>query len=227
MKKSISTLFILSFILTGYLSTRFTTQVLAQGLGNCGAYDVKIEHPPFSYTGNVSSVTIKAGSQNQENACFTFTQDGDNGCYQVVGLHSGQLTVTKIGGGNECKDISHVELLLTLPSPTPSITPTPDVTPTATPGASISPIPSVIPSIVPTPEPSILPSIIPSQSPNPSPQNSPIPSLSPSPDLTPTPQPSPSPKEERKEEVKEQSVEKQYEVLREEVKHLPTRGSYK
>lgn len=124
-----------------------SSRASAQGLGNCGEFTFKDEQFPFGFTlpnGIVKKLVIKAGSQNQGDACFEFIQDGDDGCYSVSGLGTASASATKIGEGPECKDISHVEFTGEDPTPTPS--------PSASPSATPSPTPDPSPSPTPTPE---------------------------------------------------------------------------
>lgn len=119
--------------------------VTSQGLGDCGTgYIFKDETDPYTYTSDqiITKVIVKAGSQNQGEACFTFTADGDNGCYQVTGIGTTTVTVTKIGSGPECKDISHVEFYADNgPTATPTVTLTATPTLTQTPTPTVSPTP--------------------------------------------------------------------------------------
>ncbi len=91
------------------------TLALAGGKGTCGdAHAAKAEAAPYAFTTGtnqvVSRVIIKAGSQVQGQACFTFTADGTDGCYTVTGIGTGTAVATKTGPDSHwCKDISHVE----------------------------------------------------------------------------------------------------------------------
>lgn len=162
---------LLSLIL---LIISLVTKVHAQGLGNCNTgWVFKAESEPFGVGmihGSINKVIVKAGSQNQGDACFEFTADGDDGCYRVSGFGTDLVSVQKIGGGRDCKDISHVEFYaeeVTTPTPEPSVDP--------------SPTPSIDPS------PSATPSASPTVSPEPSPMSTPSPVLLTSPQPTSTP----------------------------------------
>jgi hypothetical protein len=116
-----------------------------EGKGNCSeGWISKDSNAPFKYNGdqNVCKVIVKAGSQNQDdqNACTGIKfppakQTDSSGCYSVSGLGSSSVSVSKIGTGDSCKDISHVEFYpcqveVTPTEPTPT-DPTPtDPTPT-------------------------------------------------------------------------------------------------
>lgn len=146
----------------GALALLPLSRVYAQGLGNCeDGWVEKDESPAFQFIGNPGKVIIKAGSQNQGQACFEFTQDSTDGCYSVSGFGTGNVTVIKIGDGPDCKDISHTEWfggdIIVTPSPSPS----------ASASASPSPSPSIDPSPAPSPSPLSTPLSTPS-SPTPS-----------------------------------------------------------
>lgn len=151
------------------------TKVFAQGIGNCGSgFLHKDESAPFGWTrldGDmiIKKVIVKAGSQNQGDACFEFDQaPANDGCYEVLGLGTSTVTVIKVGEGRNCKDISHVEFYGDLsPSPSPSLDPSPSATPSASPSPSIDPSPSATPSASPSPSPSVSPSPSPLPSPTP------------------------------------------------------------
>ena len=95
----------------------------AQGLGNCGeGAAAKVEKAPFSYTAPAGQVivltVIKAGSQNQGQACFPLEVGVSNGCYGASGLGTATASVTRIGAPSRaCKDIGHVEFY-TMPAGT-------------------------------------------------------------------------------------------------------------
>jgi hypothetical protein len=156
-----------------------------QGLGNCTTgWTTKDESTDSLVTdaandGHWVKAVIKAGSQNQGDACFTFTQDGDNGCYAVFGLGTDTAHASKIGEGSSCKDISHVEWFLEEPISSPSASPSasPTIEPTATPSSLPSPLattePTSTPSAIPTPSASVTPSPTPEVSPIPG-ENQPV-----------------------------------------------------
>ena len=147
-----------------FLSSR---SVFSQGLGNCGTgWVAKDESSPFEYNGEVriTKVIVKAGSQNQGDACFEYTQNGDDGCYALQGLGGFIVQVWKTGDGKDCKDISHVEFYgeviptpIAEPSETPVATasalPSPNIIPSPTAGASATPVSSTTPTSAPTEAP--------------------------------------------------------------------------
>jgi hypothetical protein len=113
--------------------------VQAQPPGECGVgYVFKKENPtnPYTYTAPIiiSHLYIKSGSPQQGEACYLFTEDGSDGCYEVSGLGTNIVTVERIGSGQDCKQISHIEFYAD-DNPTPTqVTPTAITkTPTATP----------------------------------------------------------------------------------------------
>ncbi|MCR4306136.1 MAG: hypothetical protein NUV73_03575 [Candidatus Daviesbacteria bacterium] len=110
----------------------------------------------------------------------------EDGCYSISGVGTATATVTRVGSGSDCQELSHIDGIfgtpitpVSSPSPSPSASPSPSTSPSPSPSASPSPSPSASPS--------------PSVSPSPSPTPSPSPSASPSPTPTPTPAASPSP----------------------------------
>jgi hypothetical protein len=116
--------FLAAFFGGGILSS---SPALAQGAGNClGGDATKTPDDPGDVVvltapaGQViTTVAIKAGVP-----CITFTEDGSvPGCYTVVGIGTNSVTVTRIGSGPSCKEISHVEFLTsTAPPPTTTAT---------------------------------------------------------------------------------------------------------
>lgn len=98
------------------MMTVWAGPALGVGQGTCDTgYDEKYEGSgPFNLTapdGMVfTQVIIKAGSdQSAGEACNYFTSDS-SGCYSVSGIGTDTLSVSKIGSGPECKDISHIEV---------------------------------------------------------------------------------------------------------------------
>lgn len=136
----------------------------------------------------IYKVVIKAGSEQSGGGDFTFTSDGDDGCYHVSGIGTQSANAGGGGSGPDCKDISHVtfyykcteqptptETSTNIPTPTETATNTPVPTPTQ------SPLPSPTPTNTNTPVPT------PTQSPlTPTPTSSPLPS--PTPTSTGTPE---------------------------------------
>ncbi|MHC4311224.1 MAG: hypothetical protein ACYSW3_01985 [Planctomycetota bacterium] len=89
-----------------------------QGKGNCGEGAVaKDEDPPFKYSGSqdICKVKIKAGE-----ACYGFSYppaSQSDGCYNVKGLGSSNVSVGGGGTSEDCKEISHVEFYACPDSP--------------------------------------------------------------------------------------------------------------
>jgi hypothetical protein len=136
-----------------------------QGQGNCGdGFIAKDGNAPFEYRGdqNVCKVIVKAGSQNQGDACYGFKfppASQSDGCYNVRGLGSSSVTVGGGGTSDECKSISHVEFY-SCPEPTdtdvPTSTPTSPPEDTATPTTPFTSTPTETeapPTETPTPDP--------------------------------------------------------------------------
>lgn len=148
--------------------------VFAQGLGNCDpSHDIKTENEPHTVS-DISKrwikAIIKAGSQNQGDACFEFTQDGTDECYVVTGLGTATASAVKVGEGRNCKDISHVEWFSDpSPSPSPETSPSPEPSPSVSPSPTPEPTPEVRPSPTATPSASPSPSPSPTQNPTPTP----------------------------------------------------------
>jgi hypothetical protein len=51
-------------------------------------------------------VLIKGGPTT-----FSFTEDTDNGCYQISGLGTSTVTVNRVGEGRDCKEIGGLGLV--------------------------------------------------------------------------------------------------------------------
>jgi hypothetical protein len=131
LKQTTLKILVLSALLSaGFLAAFFgggilnSSTALAQGggLGNClGGDATKTPDDPgdtvilTAPAGQViTTVAIKAGVP-----CVVFTMDGSDGCYSVEGIGTPSVTVTRIGSGPTCKEISHVEFLTsTAPPPT-------------------------------------------------------------------------------------------------------------
>jgi hypothetical protein len=181
-------------------------QVISAGQGNCeSGYVYKDESSPFTYSGEqiINKVIVKAGSeQSTDDPCTEFTQDGNNGCYAVIGLGTTNVSVTKIGEGRNCKDISHVEFYsegqapTSTPTVTPTLTPKATNTPTSTPTPTtkLTPTPTVKVTITPTGKPTatLTPTIKPSKTPTPTA----TPTVTPTPTNEPTNTPTPTPTED-------------------------------
>jgi hypothetical protein len=70
----------------------------------------------------VTGVAVKAGTQcwftpRGATGSYTISVEGAP-CYVIAGLGTAIATVTRVGSGPECKDISHVELVSGVPLPT-------------------------------------------------------------------------------------------------------------
>jgi hypothetical protein len=104
----------------------------APGGGNCLVGGTKLDFSAESYTivapagSVVTTVAIKAG-----NSCTIYTSDSSGPCYAVSGIGTPTVTVTRIGSGSACKEISHIEYL-TGPGTTPTTPTTPTTTTTTT-----------------------------------------------------------------------------------------------
>jgi hypothetical protein len=114
----------------------------------CPEGGIRDESSPFTFTAPagqvVTDVCIKAGTQADLPA--------GTGCYVVTGIGTPTVTVTRIGSGPECKEISHVDFF-TGPGPTPTPPPTPTPTPPPTPTPTPPPPPPPTPTPTPTPTP--------------------------------------------------------------------------
>lgn len=158
--------------------------VYAQGAGNCldssnpnwikedsGGTSVTINADPGFV---INSVTVKAGSEASTggNECITLT--GSNSCYSVSGLGTGSVTVTKVGDGPSCKDISHLEAIQEqVPTDEPTQEPTDE--PTSEPTEEPTEVPTEEPTSEPTEEPTQEPSETPDPSETPNPTDTPEP----------------------------------------------------
>jgi hypothetical protein len=96
--------------------------VAAQGQGTCIEGGTKIENPGDSEVitadSPITQVAIKAG-----NDCF-FVGDADfpSDCYSVSGIGTNTVTITRIGSGRDCKEISHIEYTTGPVEPPPTTT---------------------------------------------------------------------------------------------------------
>jgi hypothetical protein len=120
--------FLVAFFGGGILSSSTALAGPGGGVGNClggdatktpdDPGDVVILTAPAGQV--ITTVSIKAGTP-----CFTFTADGSvPGCYTVEGIGTSSVTVTRIGSGPSCKEISHVEFLTSTGPPPPTTTTT-------------------------------------------------------------------------------------------------------
>lgn len=106
---------LLSFFL-GFSKASFVRAAVTSSCSglNCddGVACTKDETSPFSITlpngSAISKVWIKAST-----SCFSFTADGNDGCYSVSGIGTQTVNVEKIGVGTSCPDISHIEAIVT------------------------------------------------------------------------------------------------------------------
>lgn len=55
-----------------------------------------------------SEVQIKSGPD-----IFTFTEDGNDGCFEVIGIGTSSVQVNRIGEGRDCKEIGSIGLQYT------------------------------------------------------------------------------------------------------------------
>jgi len=167
---------------------------------------------PAGYT--FESIIVKSGQDCIE----VFPTNTLPLCYEIA-LNGNEVVVTKIGDGNECKDISHLQgtyTITTSPSPSADPNPSPSTRPSHSP--SPTPTPSRSPHVSPSPHPSPSPSFSPNPScppgtdvciicpgggecevcigdncPSPTPSPTPTESPTPTPSSSPTPTPSSSP----------------------------------
>lgn len=99
---------------TGSLNTSYAKK--GDNQGHCATDPfTKVESAPFTATAPegyiISKLFVKAGSEQSGAGCFEYTANTNDGCYNVEGLGTQTATVTKIGSGSGCKDISHVEFI--------------------------------------------------------------------------------------------------------------------
>ena len=167
---------------------------LKGGSDKCGAGGIKVERAPYTATvppGEIlTDACVKAGSRTISLADF-------DDCY-ALSVDNDEVTVTKIGSGRNCQDISYVTFYTAVPTPTPTATPTdtptptPTSTPTNTPTTTATPTPTNTPTntpVLPTPTPTNTPTntpVPPTPTPTNTPTNTPVPP-------TPTPTPTPAP----------------------------------
>jgi hypothetical protein len=111
--------------------------------GNCAGTDagaVKDESGPFSLNGYYSAAYFKAGTQCygpfSENTVVSI--DGID-CFWVE-VSDSTIKVTKVGPGQMCKDVSHLEGVR---GTEPVVTPEPTATPVPTPVPTPPPFPEI------------------------------------------------------------------------------------
>jgi len=171
----------------------------AEGQGNCLNPDtpgfIKEDTGGTTVTINadvgyvINSVTVKAGSeQSSDSPCTTFNQDGTYLCYAISGIGTSSVTVTKVGTGPGCKDISHLEAIQVI---VPTDTPTATNTPTETPTETLTETPTDTPTETPTETTTVTvtettnPTETPTETQTPEPTGTPFPTLPPPPISTP------------------------------------------
>jgi hypothetical protein len=117
----------------------------AEEFSQCGTgFEIKLEGTgPFTYTTSagkiISQITLKAGQE-----CVTFTSNGNDGCYNVSGLGSQTVSLTRVGDSKDCKEISHVLIHTTpgsKPTEEPKVTTTITKPPTEPPADTKTPTP--------------------------------------------------------------------------------------
>src|SRR3989304_751312 len=72
----------------------------------------------------------------------------ENGCYLVEGVGTSSVVVTRLGSGNDCQGISHIDVNFNTYSPSPIATPT--STSTATSNPTATPTDMATPTATPT-----------------------------------------------------------------------------
>ena len=148
----------------------------------CGPGGIKVERAPYTTIvpeGEVlTSACVKAGTRT-----IPLTTPSD-GCYSLS-VDDNEVTVTKVGSGRNCQDISYVTFYTAVPTPTPTPTPTDTPTPTPTPTDTPTTTPTGTPTDTPTPTPTNTPTNTPTDTPTPTPTNTPT--------NTPTDTPTPTP----------------------------------
>ncbi len=105
----------------------------------------------------VTGLCLKAG--NTQLHTF-FTADTTTDCYNISGIGTSVVTVTRPGeGSRECQAISHIDVLVATPTPTPTSTPRPTPTPPPTPEPTPTPSPTATPTPTPVAEPTPTPPV--------------------------------------------------------------------
>lgn len=181
MKKLLIFLFVITFVV---LSQSFGQPAIADGGRNheCENAQGKTEagnQNSLSYTAPsgkiVTGVCIKSGTNmfNGDGHSDTITSNGsiENNCYNITGIGTQTVTVSRQGSGSTCQGLSHIDVYYSVAStptpttitPTPTQTSTPTVTPTCTPTPDITGTPSVIetPTVTPTGTQSVTPTVTP------------------------------------------------------------------
>ena len=97
----------------------------------------------------VTAICIKTGEELGHTGVI-MTDGVVEGCYDVEGLGTDTVTVTRVEGA-DCQEISHVDFEVETPTPTPTATPTNTATPTATPTGTATPTATPTNTATPTP----------------------------------------------------------------------------
>src|SRR5215203_4628949 len=138
-----------------------STDLKVGAADHCGPGGIKVERGPYTATvpaGEVlTNACVKAGSRTIAVADF-------DGCY-ALSVNNDEVTVTKVGSGRNCQDISYVTFYTAAPTPTPTATPTDTPTPTAT------ATPTNTPTNTATPTPTNTPTNTPTSTATPTPTN--------------------------------------------------------
>lgn len=145
---SLNALALLAVLVTAFSLVFFSNQnstVYAHGGQNnecedtkdieSGSEDLKTYSAPSGQV--VTGVCIKSGTNMFGDSHSEVLGNGtyENNCYEVSGIGTQTVTVKRIGSGNNCQGLSHIDVYSgPTPTSTPSITQSP--TPSPTPGGS-------------------------------------------------------------------------------------------
>lgn len=193
-------LLIASLLVLAFLGVAFTN-VEAQGQGNCGDWDGKVESSPFKWTAPdgyiIKKVIVKAATE-----CFTFTyppNNQSNGCYIISGLGSQTAKAeNSLYPAEGCHEISHVEFYIAGITPTPTNTPTPTEPPVTTEPPTETPTQTPVPPTETPTEVTPTPTENPEETWTPTPTDSPISTPTPTNEPSETPNPTGTQPPERK-----------------------------
>ncbi len=100
----------------------------------------------------VTAVCIKSGANMFGDLKHSFPLGNgtyENGCYQVAGVGTATVTVTRLFEANNCQGLSHIDLIVgdvQQETPTPTSTTTPTATPTETPTGTPTGTPTATPT---------------------------------------------------------------------------------
>jgi len=142
------------------LVAAFFGQPVLGGDYDCGNNECchKIENPgdTVSWTSpegtTISKVRIKSGVNMGEDKIVEATADGiHEDCYDVSGIGTSTVTVTRIGDGPECQAISFVMFICQELTPTATATATATPTETSTPTSTATSTPTSTPTVTETP----------------------------------------------------------------------------